>query len=65
MDRDDKPHIVCLGILDIKGDEIKHLTNEIGEMDANARIMDISLGSEATSDDIPLSNVLAAAHVLK
>ena len=65
MHHENKPHVMCLGILDIKGDEIKYLANEIRKNGANVTIMDISLGSEATWADIPLSQVLAADQVLK
>jgi len=55
-----KANIVCLGILDTKGDETKFLAAEIARQGADTRVMDISLGAEARWADIPLGDVLAA-----
>ncbi len=58
-----KANIICLGILDTKGDETKFLAGEITRHGANAKVMDISLGAEALWADIPLSEVLAADQI--
>ncbi len=58
-----KANIICLGILDTKGDETKFLAGEIARQGANAKVMDISLGAEAHWADIPLREVLAADQV--
>ena len=53
-----KPNILCMGILDIKGDEIKFLAEEVRKAGGNPIIMEISLGHEVGWADIPLSEVL-------
>ena len=60
-----KPVIVCMGILDTKGDEIRFLADEIRRKGADAKIMDLSLGAEASWADVPLSEVLAADKRVK
>jgi uncharacterized protein (UPF0261 family) len=55
-----KPTIICMGILNIKGDEIRFLAEEVSKCGADVKIMDISLGGEVQWADIPLSEVLAA-----
>ncbi len=58
MDR--KPKIVCVGILDTKGEEIRYLAERVREAGGDPTVMDIALGSESSWADIPLSEVLAA-----
>ncbi|MCP4380224.1 MAG: hypothetical protein GY798_02155 [Hyphomicrobiales bacterium] len=65
MGSDSKPTIVCMGILNIKGDEAKYLAGEIRKKGADVKIMDIGLGAESPWADIPLSDVLAADQVAK
>lgn len=59
------PKIICMGILDTKGDEIKFLAKQVAAKGAEVRIMDISLGAEAEWADIPLGEVLAAGGLQK
>lgn len=54
----DIPNIVCTGMLDTKGDEVKYLARTVKELGGNPIIMDISLGHEADWADIRLSDVL-------
>jgi len=60
-----KPNIICMGILDIKGDEIKFLAEEVKKAGGNATIMELSLGHEVGWADIPLSEVLKESNVKK
>ncbi len=65
MGSETKPTIVCMGILNIKGDETKYLADEIRKKGADVKVMDVSLGAEVAWADIPLSDVLAAGEVTK
>lgn len=60
-----RPKILCMGILDIKGDEIKFLAGEVKKAGGNPVLMDISLGHEAGWADIPLSEVLKESGLKK
>ena len=60
-----KPTILCMGILNTKGDEIKFLADEVKKYGANAKIMDLSLGEEASWADIPLSEILSEDNLTK
>ena len=60
-----KPNILCMGILDIKGDEIKFLAQEVKKAGGNPIIMEISLGHEVGWADISLSEVLAESGLEK
>src|SRR4030042_7126067 len=60
-----KPTILCMGILNTKGDEIKFLADEVRKYGANAKIMDLSLGEEAAWADIPLSEILSGDNLTK
>lgn len=60
-----KPNILCMGILDIKGDEIKFLAEEVKKAGGNPIIMEISLGHEVGWADISLSEVLAETGLKK
>ena len=60
-----KPNIICMGILDIKGDEIKFLAEEVERAGGNPIIMEISLGHEVGWADIGLSEVLAESGLKK
>ncbi|MDD3520858.1 MAG: Tm-1-like ATP-binding domain-containing protein [Actinomycetota bacterium] len=60
-----KPNIICMGILDIKGDEIKFLAEEVEKAGGNPIIMEISLGHEVGWADIPLSELLLESGLKK
>lgn len=60
-----KPIIVCMGILNTKGDEIKFLAQEVTKAGGIAKIMDLSLGEETLWADIPLGEVLKAGNLKK
>ena len=60
-----KPTILCMGILDTKGEEIKFLAEEARRLGAEAKIMELSLGKEAGWADIPLTEVLAENNITK
>ncbi|MCE5329450.1 Tm-1-like ATP-binding domain-containing protein [bacterium] len=60
-----KANILCMGILDIKGDEIKFLAQEVKKAGGNPVIMEISLGHEVGWADIPLSEVLKESGLKK
>jgi len=60
-----KPTILCMGILDTKGDEIKFLADEVRRLGADAKIMELSLGKEAGWADISLTEVLAENNISK
>ncbi|MHB1376102.1 MAG: Tm-1-like ATP-binding domain-containing protein, partial [Candidatus Humimicrobiaceae bacterium] len=60
-----KPTILCMGILDTKGDEIKFLADEARRLGADAKIMELSLGKEAGWADISLTEVLAENNITK
>jgi uncharacterized protein (UPF0261 family) len=53
-----KPNIICMGILDTKGDEIKYLAGEVKRYGGTAEIMELSLGAEVGWADITLSEIL-------
>ena len=60
-----KPNIICMGILNTKGDEIKYLAQEVKKYGGNAKIMELSLGVEVGWADIPLSEILAEDNLKK
>jgi uncharacterized protein (UPF0261 family) len=60
-----KPNIVCMGILNTKGEEIRFLAGEISNLGAHALIMDLSLGDEVNWADIPLEEVLKSKKIDK
>ncbi|MDZ7838820.1 MAG: Tm-1-like ATP-binding domain-containing protein [Actinomycetota bacterium] len=60
-----KPNILCIGVLDTKGDEIKFLAQECRRFGANAQIMELSLGGEVGWADVSLSEVLAEDNIKK
>lgn len=60
-----KPNILCIGVLDTKGDEIKFLAQECRRFGANAQIMELSLGGEVDWADVSLSEVLAEDNIKK
>ncbi len=55
----EKPKIICAGILNTKGDEIKFLAEQVTKYGGEANIMDLSLGEEVDWADIKLSEVLS------
>ncbi|HUX22450.1 MAG TPA: Tm-1-like ATP-binding domain-containing protein [Spirochaetia bacterium] len=55
-----RPNIVCIGILDTKGEEIRFLAEEVTKAGGKATIMDVGLGVESTWADIPLGEVLSS-----
>jgi uncharacterized protein (UPF0261 family) len=62
---DKKANILCMGILDTKGDEIKVLAQEVRQAGGTPIIMDISLGHEVGWADIPLSGLLEEIGIKK
>lgn len=60
-----KQTIICMGILNTKGVEIKFLADEVRKNGANAKIMDLSLGEEVGWADIPLSEILSEDNISK
>lgn len=60
-----KVNIICMGILDTKGDEIKFLAQEVEKAGGNPIIMELSLGHEVGWADIPLSEVLKESGLKK
>ncbi len=60
-----KVNILCMGILDIKGDEIKFLAQEVKKAGGNPVIMELSLGHEVGWADIPLSEILKESGLSK
>lgn len=58
-------NILCMGILDTKGDEIKFLAQEIKKAGGNPVIMELSLGHEVGWADISLSEILNEIGVKK
>ena len=57
--------VLCIGMLDTKGDEMRLLAEAVREAGAEARIMELSLGGEVDWADIPLSEVLKEGNVRK
>jgi uncharacterized protein (UPF0261 family) len=57
-----KPKIICAGILNIKGDEIRFLAKAVERAGGEVAIMDLSLGKEVPWADIPLSEVLRTTN---
>jgi uncharacterized protein (UPF0261 family) len=60
-----KPKIICPGILNTKGDEIRFLGEQIKKYGGEPVYMDLSLGGEVDWADIQLDEVLAAKGVSK
>ena len=60
-----KPTILCMGILNTTGDEIKFLADEVKKAGANALIMELSLGEEVGWADISLSEILKENNLSK
>jgi uncharacterized protein (UPF0261 family) len=60
-----KPRIVCTGILDTKGEEIRFLAEQVAGQGGVVRIMDLSLGKEVTWADISLSEVLSSTGAVR
>lgn len=54
-----KPNIICAGMLDTKGEEIRYLAKQVAKRGGNPVIMDVSLGHEADWADITLKESLA------
>lgn len=54
-----KPNIICAGMLDTKGEEIRYLAKQVEKRGGNPVIMDVSLGHEADWADITLKESLA------
>ena len=55
-----RPAIVCVGMCNTKGTEIRYLAEQVGEQGGEPVIMDISLGAAVDWADVPLAEVLAA-----
>lgn len=54
-----KPNIICAGMLDTKGDEIRYLAKQVEARGGNPLIMDVSLGHETDWADITLRESLS------
>ena len=63
--KNNKPKIICTGILNTKGDEIKYLAEQVSHYGGEVTIMDLSLGGEVEWADITLSEVLSANDTQK
>ncbi len=63
--KNNKPKIICTGILNTKGDEIKYLAEQVSHYGGEVKIMDLSLGGEVEWADITLSEVLSANNTQK
>jgi uncharacterized protein (UPF0261 family) len=59
------PIILCAGILDTKGEEIGYLAERVSAHGGVPKVLELSLGSEVSWADIPLSELLASAGVVK
>ncbi len=60
-----KPKIICPGILNTKGNEIRFLAEEIAKYGGQPITMDLSLGGEVDWADITLDEVLATNDTSK
>jgi uncharacterized protein (UPF0261 family) len=60
-----KPLIICPGILNTKGDEIRFLAEQVSRYGGQPVTMDLSLGGEVSWADITLDEVLAANNTSK
>jgi uncharacterized protein (UPF0261 family) len=65
MEHRKNPTIICAGILDTKGEEIRFLAERISEHGGIPKVLELSLGKEVSWADIPLSEVLASLDVNK
>lgn len=65
MEPQKNPIIVCAGILDTKGEEIRFLSEQIASHGGIPKVLELSLGKEVSWADIPLSEVLASLGVEK
>lgn len=54
-----KPNIICAGMLDTKGDEIRYLASQVKERGGNPVVMDVSLGHETDWADVTLRESLS------
>lgn len=54
-----KPAIVCVGMCNTKGAEIRHLAEQVAEQGGQPIIMDVSLGAAVDWADVSLAEVLA------
>jgi uncharacterized protein (UPF0261 family) len=55
-----EPTIVCVGMCNTKGAEIRHLAEQVAAFGGRPLIMDISLGGSVDWADVPLAEVLEA-----
>ena len=60
----DKVNIVCTGMLDTKGTEIKYLADMVKFFGGNSIVMDLSLGHENDWADVSLAEVLKMTQTL-
>jgi uncharacterized protein (UPF0261 family) len=65
MEHDKKPIIVCTGILDTKGEEIRFLSEHVAKHGGEPQVLDLSLGQEVSWADITLSEILSSVGVEK
>jgi uncharacterized protein (UPF0261 family) len=54
------PTIVCVGMCNTKGAEIRHLAEQVAVFGGHPLVMDISLGAAVDWADVPLAEVLSA-----
>lgn len=55
-----KPNIICTGMLNTKGKEIRFIAEQVAKYGGNPIIMDLSLGEAVDWADVSLDEVLAA-----
>jgi uncharacterized protein (UPF0261 family) len=60
-----RPKIICTGMLNTKGDEIRFLAEQVSKYGGDVTIMDLSLGGEVDWADFSLSEVLSANNTSK
>ncbi len=60
-----KPKILVTGMLNMKGDEIRFLAEQVSQYGGDVIIMDMSLGGEVDWADISLTEVLATRKMTK
>jgi uncharacterized protein (UPF0261 family) len=61
LKRMDRPRIVCTGMCNTKGPEIRYLAQMVAEFGGDPVIMDLSLGAAVDWADVSLQDVLAAS----
>ena len=59
-----KKKIICAGILDTKGEEIKYIAKQVEAAGGEPVIMELSVGKETGWADIGLSQILSITEEL-